>query len=113
MRLKFKFSREISRVEKTSSGLNYDQNGTRSSITQMRDSFGRKDCFVEISAEEKMLADAVLNELTTELDPVTTSDEESTNDSPTNQTWTNIIIVEFLDFVVTALFPGWIYIGQS
>ena len=86
---------------------------TRSSITQMRDSFGRKDCFVEISDEEKLLADAVLNELTTELDPVTTSDEESTNDSPTNQTWTNTIIVEFLDFVVTALFPGWIYIGQS
>ena len=69
-----------------------------------------KDCFVGISVEEKMLADAVSNEQKSELDPVpvsSESDDERCNDS-SYDIWTNIFVV-FLDIVVTGLFPGWIY----
>ena len=76
---------------------------TRSN-TQRKNPIDPKDCFVGISAEEKMLADAVLNGQKTELDPVS-------NDS-SYDVWT-YIFAEFFGFIVTGLFPGWIYIGQS
>ena len=82
---------------------------TRSN-TPKKNPIETKDCFVGISVEEKMLADAVLNEQKSELDPVpvsSESDDERCNDS-SYDIWTNIF-VEFLDIVVTSLFPGWIY----
>ena len=48
-----------------------------------------KDCFVGISVEEKMLADAVLNEKKSELDPVPVSSES--DDERCN-------IIRYLDF---------------